>query len=238
MPVRALTIDFWNTMVVARTNGERRQAQRLAHLEDVVLAHQPERTRKEIEDALGEAIRRFQHVWKNDRCTPTTADLIQDVWGRLGLRVDEARHAETVNVFEEGLLYGPPAFVDGLPDTLAWAAHNYRLGIISDTMFSPGRIIRRLLREHNLLHYFEAFVFSDEVGYAKPDVRAFEEAAAALDVRPDQLAHIGDLRRTDVAGAREAGACAILFTGVHTDAEPGPEPDHVLDRWDRLSSML
>jgi putative hydrolase of the HAD superfamily len=238
MPVRALTFDFWNTMVVARANGSRRQAQRQAHLEGVVRAYQPACTSEEVATALNVAVQQFQHVWKEKRCTLSTSDLVHNVWSLLDVQIDETRHAETVNVFEEGLLYGPPAFVEGLPDALAWAAQRYRLGLISDTMFSPGRVIRRLLQEHDLLRYFDAFVFSDEVGYAKPDVRAFEQAAAALDARPGQLAHIGDLRRTDVAGARKAGAQAVLFTGVHTDAEPGPEPDAVLDHWDRLSFLL
>lgn len=238
MALRALTFDFWNTMVVARANGARRQAQRRAHLEGVVRAHQPGCTREDVATALNTAVQQFQRIWKQEQGTLSTSDLVHSVWNLLGVQIDEAQHTETVNVFEEGLLYGPPTFVEGLPATLARAAQRYRLGLISDTMFSPGRVIRRLLQEHDLLQYFDTFVFSDEVGYAKPDVRAFEKAASALGARPDQLAHIGDLRRTDVAGARRAGAQAILFTGVHTDAEPGPEPDAILDHWDRLSFVL
>ena len=48
MAVRALTIDFWNTMVVARTNGRRRQGQRLDYLLGVVRSRRPEVTEETV----------------------------------------------------------------------------------------------------------------------------------------------------------------------------------------------
>jgi FMN phosphatase YigB (HAD superfamily) len=53
----------------------------------------------------------------------------------------------------------------------------------------------------------------------------------------ESIAHIGDLRRTDIAGARGTGAKAILFTGVHEDRQ-GPDPDHHLAAWSHLPSIL
>jgi len=238
MPVRALTIDFWNTMVVSRKNGPRRQAQRIEHLLRVVHAARPDLSEAVIEEAYHEASRRFQATWRTQHTTPTTSELIHGIWQVLNLTVPEHEHGETVRVFEEGILFGPPDLAEGLEEALAWAAENYRLGIISDTMFSPGRVIRRLLARRNLLHFFDAFVFSDETGFSKPDVRAFSQAGTALGVAEHEIAHIGDLRRTDVAGARQAGLKAILFTGIHEDAEATPAPDAVLPHWNTLADVL
>lgn len=237
MPVRALTIDFWNTMVVAHVNGTRRRTERFAHLARTVRRFQPDATDALVQAALQRATDRFDAAWRGRHVTPTTTEIVRDVWQELDLTVPDDDHVETVRVFEEGLLTGPPALVEGLDTTLAWAAERYRLAIISDTMFSPGRVIRRLLDRHGLLPYFDAFVFSDETGFSKPDARAFEQAATALDLTPADLAHIGDLRRTDIRGARGVGAMAVLFTGVHQD-DDGPDPDTVLTRWQDLPDLL
>ena len=238
MAVRALTIDFWNTMVVARTNGRRRQSQRLDYLLGVVQARRPKATEETVREAYRAAARRWDTAWKQQNAMPTASELVRSIWEVLDLDVEEAQHREAVRVIEEGVLFGPPDFAEGLEDALAWAASRYRLGIISDTMFSPGRVIRRLLDRRSVLHYFDAFIFSDETGFSKPDVRAFEQAGTALGVAVSDMAHIGDLRRTDVAGAQTAGLKAILFTGVHEDTDAAPAPDATLTHWRTLPDVL
>ena len=83
-----------------------------------------------------------------------------------------------------------------------------------------------------------AFVFSDEAGFSKPDIRAFEQAGATLGMAKDEIVHIGDLRRTDIAGARNAGLKAVLFTGVREDSDETPEPHAVLSQWQALPEVL
>lgn len=238
MPLRVLTVDFWNTMVVARTGGERRQQQRLDHLLAVVRAVRPEAAEADVRAAYRAAAERYHAAWTGTHTTPACATLVRCIWEALELDVSDADHAEAVRVFEEGLLYGPPDLADGLAEALAHAAERYRLAIISDTMFSPGRVIRRLLDQRGLLRHFDASVFSDETGVAKPDARAFERAAEALGAAPHEIAHIGDLRRTDVAGARRFGARAVLYTGVRPDPDDAPTPDAVLTHWRDLPQVL
>lgn len=238
MPLEALTIDFWNTLVVAHTNGPDRQQQRLDHLLQTARACRPEMTADGVEAAYAEAVRRFNAAWEEEHRTPTTAEIVRCVCEELTLELEAAQHEEAVTVFEEGLLHHPPELAPGVPEALDWAAGRYRLGLISDTMFSPGRVIRLLLEQHDLLRYFDAFVFSDEAGFSKPDVRAFRAAADALGTTPARLAHIGDLRRTDVAGAKKAGATAIQYTGVYEDADTAPLPDLILAHWRALPEGL
>ena len=238
MPIRALTIDFWNTMGVAHAGGARRRQQRLAHLRDVVRACGTACPDDAVHNAYQSAVRRFRSAWHEEHRTPTTAEILQDIWTTLDLSVEDPLHSEAVRVFEDGLLHSPPDTADGLTDALRWAAGHYRLGLISDTMFSPGRVLRRLLDERGLLAYFDACVFSDETGFSKPDPRAFEWAARHLDVAPSELAHIGDLRRTDVAGARGVDARSILYTGVRQDEDETPEPHAVLAAWRDLPDVL
>ena len=43
------------------------------------------------------------------------------------------------------------------------------------------------------------------------------------------VVHVGDLRRTDVAGARAMGMETVRFRGVFDDPGPGDEADYVMD---------
>lgn len=113
--------------------------------------------------------------------------------------------------------------------------------LICDTGFTPARHIRIFLEDHGfeLDHYF----FSDEVGSPKPYRPIFEAALKATGADPSKSVHIGDLRRTDVAGARAAGMATIRFTGVHSDGwqteeSVGDEADVVLNHWSELRNVL
>ena len=58
---------------------------------------------------------------------------------------------------------------------------------------------------------------------------------------PAAMAHIGDLRRTDIAGALGMGMTAVRFRGVIDDPETEENPqegDHVIDRHDQLLDAL
>ena len=66
-----------------------------------------------------------------------------------------------------------------------------------------------------MLAAFEYLFFSNEHGMSKPDVRVFQHTLAALDVRAPEAAHVGDIQRTDIAGAQAAGMAAVHFIGAN-----------------------
>jgi FMN phosphatase YigB (HAD superfamily) len=86
---------------------------------------------------------------------------------------------------------------------------------------------------------FDTWSFSDETGWFKPAAEAFVPALQGLGVEAAETAHVGDSRRTDVAGARSLGMVAVRFTGFH-DRPPdtGPEADHVIDDHRTLPVLL
>ena len=107
---------------------------------------------------------------------------------------------------------------------------------------TPSTILREHLEKHGLLEWFDHWSFSDEVGVYKPDRRIFDHALAGLGgVDPAEAAHIGDLRRTDIAGAKALGITAVRYTGVFDDppAEGLPEADLVVaDHADLATALL
>ncbi len=76
-----------------------------------------------------------------------------------------------------------------------------------------------------MLDLFDHWSFSDDVGYYKPAPEIFEHALAGLGgPAPAQVAHVGDLRRTDVGGAQAMGMIAVRYRGVFDDSDPTTDP--------------
>ena len=101
--------------------------------------------------------------------------------------------------------------------------------------------LRHLLEINGVLEYFDHWSFSDDVGVYKPDPAIFDHALAGLGrIDPADAAHIGDLRRTDVAGARAMGMLALRYRGANDDNDEthGPEADVVVDDHTELIELL
>jgi putative hydrolase of the HAD superfamily len=115
-----------------------------------------------------------------------------------------------------------------------------RLGVVCDSGLMVGRVLRERLRRAGLSDYFEpgAMAFSDEVGVTKPRPEMFRAALDVIGVPPAEAAHIGDLKATDVAGARALGMRSVRFKGFNDDMDEGPEADAVIDNYDQLPEAL
>ena len=117
-------------------------------------------------------------------------------------------------------------------------AERYRLAVVCDTGYSPGRVLREVLERNGMLAYFEYLYFSNEHGMSKPDVRVFRHTLAALDVRAPEAAHVGDIQRTDIAGAQAAGMAAVHFIGANNDDAGHSTADLIVRHFDELPAAL
>lgn len=131
--------------------------------------------------------------------------------------------------------------IDGVAEALA-SLHQLGipLAIVCDVGFTPSSELRRHLQHHGLLGYFDAWAFSDEVGVYKPDKRIFERALDGLgSPDPGRCAHVGDRRRTDVAGAQAIGMRAVRLAAVfEDDPDQGPSGDAVIGSYEDLLPAL
>ncbi|XP_060177399.1 uncharacterized protein LOC132607448 isoform X1 [Lycium barbarum] len=71
--------------------------------------------------------------------------------------------------------------------------------------------LRPVLRALNCDHWFDAVAVSAEVEAEKPNPTIFLKACELLGVNPDDAVHVGDDRRNDIWGARDAGCDAWLW---------------------------
>lgn len=223
--LRAVTFDFWNTLFEPRAGALDQRAQAAAGFLDGLGFEIPPAA---VAAALQEAGRLHTEAWRRGEQYGTPF-LVREIDSRLGLGLDRVRRERFREVLEDPGL-GPLEPVAGAVEAVArLAAAGLRLGIVSDTGWSPGRRLRGLLARSGMLCHFvgDALSFSDEVGVPKPHARIFWRSLDALRVEPGEAAHVGDLRFTDVAGARAIGMRAIRFSGVVDDPEEGPEADAV-----------
>jgi putative hydrolase of the HAD superfamily len=113
--------------------------------------------------------------------------------------------------------------------------------LICDTGFTPADKVRGYLSEHGI--ELDNYFFSDEVGAPKPYPKIFEAALETLGVEASRAVHIGDLKRTDIAGARNVGMASIRYAGSHDNGwegveSEGDEADAVLKSWAELPPLI
>jgi putative hydrolase of the HAD superfamily len=235
MPIEAVTFDFWNTIAVEPVPGSMRDARHAAVLETLE-AHGVEMDGVELAGHVAEVIRSREQSWA-EGVHVSPAEGARRLVEALEL---EAEVAEAVaGAF---LAVGRGADLGLAPDigpTLErLRADGLRLGIVCDAGFTGGAILRDFLASEGLLQHFSGWGFSDEVGAYKPDPRIFEAALAMLAAEPADAVHIGDLRRTDIAGAQALGMRSIRYRGLADDPDPGPEADFVLDDHRDLPELI
>ncbi|CAH9096740.1 unnamed protein product [Cuscuta epithymum] len=65
--------------------------------------------------------------------------------------------------------------------------------------------LRKLLKDLNVVHLFDAVIVSAEVGYEKPDAKIFQAALDQICVETTKAVHVGDDAKADKEGANAAG---------------------------------
>lgn len=141
----------------------------------------------------------------------------------LPARVSGQALGALVEAYGRPALLAPPRVDEGaLPALRTLCARGYTLAVVSNTMRTPGAILRRLLDRYGLLGCFTHTTFSDEVGVRKPAPAIFALALEAVGGEPATAVHVGDDPVLDVQGARAAGMRVIQVTSA---ARPEPAPD-------------
>jgi putative hydrolase of the HAD superfamily len=115
-------------------------------------------------------------------------------------------------VFLAPILNDPPALTEGAKKTIDYVrAEGYKIGLICNTGRTPGRIIRELLKNLDMIEHFGALTFSNELRIRKPDPRIFLHTLNELKSDPANSMHVGDELKSDVLGARITGVISVHF---------------------------
>jgi putative hydrolase of the HAD superfamily len=225
----AITFDYWNTLVrddAGQLRGLRMDAW-LGLLEEAGIPVE----RTALDQLFDSSWQTFNEAWRANRqlLAPQAAATIL---AGLGHDLPGSLRAELIDAFVGAGRDAQLQLTDGIGDVLAALDDaGVRIGIICDVGMTGSLHLRHHLERHGVLRHFDHWSFSDEVGWYKPARPIFEHALEGLG-RPDpaRTAHVGDLRATDVAGARAMGLRSVRYAGVYDDpaADGLPEADHVI----------
>ena len=233
----AVTFDCWNTLL---QEDDWREAHH-RRVDAVLHAARESGARVEPERAMAA----FDRAWQRhvDLWIEGVASGARQVAGWAMEELGALTHGPTFELLVAHLEHASHSSrvvpVPGAVETVErLVARGVPCALICDTGLTPGRVVREHLGRLGMIPGLAAQLFSDEVGVPKPNPRIFHAALAALAVEPTGTFHVGDLRRTDVAGARRVGMGSIRLSAAHDDASALPEADHVAASHAELREIL
>jgi HAD superfamily hydrolase (TIGR01509 family) len=138
---------------------------------------------------------------------------VEDPDGFMEREHDAWRHAYAV-------LASAPALLESL------SRHDLKTGLVANAWPDPGRLLRSDVEAVGLAPFFDAMVFSDEVGVRKPDSAIFLRACGEVGVEPSAALFVGDNRVADVQGAASVGMQTVQALWFRADDNPEIKPDY------------
>ena len=229
--IRAVTFDFWSTLVDGLITPER-AVQRMSRLHRAIVGAGHTCTRDELQAAFERGMRRISEE---------TQETLRDVGppGRWAIVATELGISEGMipydiveQAYDDITLNPPPAPMPHVREAIRPLKEaGYRLGVICNTGMAGGRVLREVLRGHGLLQYFDVTVFSNELGVSKPHLEIFQHALSQLgEEDPCRVLHVGDMEELDVEGAIGAGLHAALYA-PDAEGDPATEAEVVVRDW-------
>lgn len=197
-----MTFDLWGTLLL--NSGE--YARRLRKKREELLhdAVKGEISREALVEALEQSWAEIQSLRSTLRDVPTS-EQVRTLQKHLPVDVDDA---VLVTPYTEAVLCMPPTLNPHAKNVLTHL--KTKIGLISNTGRTPGRVLRPVLSDLGILEFFDVTLFSNEVGYLKPHPEIFNQASQRLGVPLSEMLHVGDDVETDIKGGRAVGMHTLL----------------------------
>ncbi len=243
--IKAITFDLWDTIFIDDSDESKRKAAgRLSKKEErrqlvFEYANKHKIVTKELVDIIYKTVdTSFNKVWHEQFVTWEIGERLEIIFKGLNVELSLDEMAEITKLHEEMELEFRPDFIYGIGDVLKELSKNYKIGVISDAIVSPGSVLRELLKGEDLLQYFEYFVFSDEIGNSKPMPIVFESVFKKFNLEPHELVHIGDREHNDILGPIAVGAHALLCTAAIDRDSKNTKADGVFSDYKNLPQLI
>ncbi|MCW4026178.1 MAG: HAD family hydrolase [Candidatus Bathyarchaeota archaeon] len=233
--ISLVTFDFWNTLFSDMDYTD----SRVQYLSDTLGERGLSRDYEKIKGAYLRSHEYAHRVGVNENHRYVTCwERVGRILGEMRVELPRKPRQSIVKKFEETVLEDPPSLVEDAREVLQELSSEYKMGIICDTGFTPGRVLRIVLEGADILGFFGCTVFSDEVGYNKPHRIMFETALKVLGGKPSEGLHIGDLLQTDVAGAKAVGMKAVWLNKERSQKSIPYAPNFQISKLTHLPDIL
>jgi putative hydrolase of the HAD superfamily len=243
--IKAITFDLWDTVFIDDTDEPKRKAagraSKKVERRELVKRFVDKHTKvsQEVVNAVYDTQdAAFRKTWHDQHVTWSVRERMEIILKGLNVALTEDELNELVLLHEEMELEFRPDFIPGVHDALKALSKKYKLGVISDAIFSPGRSLRTLLEDEGLLQYFSVFVFSDEVGCSKPHECVFKAAKKGLNVEYNEIVHIGDREHNDILGPEKMGMKSILCLAAIDRGSDPQRADAFFKNYNELPAII
>jgi putative hydrolase of the HAD superfamily len=241
--IRAVTLDCWGTLLIdGPASDDRYRRQRLSGIRSILARNGFAAGPTELDRAYAESGRWLARRWQYRRDAPVGEHvnaLLRALDRELPAHLSSEAIVELVGAYANPALQVPPALDEGAGLALmALAARGLVLGLVSNTMRTPGVVLRRVFDKAGVLAPFTVLTFSDECGIRKPDPEIFRLTLRALGVSAEHAVHVGDDPVLDVEGARDAGMRGVIQIAADLRATGAAKPDAVIRSLAELPAAL
>jgi putative hydrolase of the HAD superfamily len=210
-PIDTITFDVWNTLLVHEFYDDRVKHARIGRIGKALSEAGLCISNDDLLKAYEYTEARLASLWRQERDVGPEGHVAMFLDG-LGLDANDRNKDIIREPYTRALLDFEPSLVEGAGEVLACLKEKgYKIGLISNTGRTPGETIKLVLQGRGIYGFFDSMVFSNEVGYVKPNRRIFERALEGLGSSAESTAHVGDSMLLDVYGSRTAGMRSILF---------------------------
>jgi len=182
-----------------------------------------------LERAYEDSASFLGRLWSQNKDVPVVEHvraILAAVDAGLPARVPADTMTALVDAYAGPALLVPPSVDPGARVALArLESEGVALALLSNTMRTPGVVLRQVLERLGVGGFFAHTTFSDEIGVRKPDPEIFALTLRALQVDAAEAVHVGDDPILDVLGARRAGLRVIQVTSASLKSLGAQRPD-------------
>jgi putative hydrolase of the HAD superfamily len=240
MKIRAVLIDCWLTLIdFGEGVHEKLTSMRAKKYKEVLGRHGFSVTSEKIRQAINKTRQECDRIRISEKTEVGSEQIIKILLSKLG--VDEGRESifhDILEIYDNSLFLIDLKVREYSHELLTYLKDKgYKIGLVSNT--SHGHVLRKILQKFGLYQYFDTMVFSDELGFRKPQPHIFNETLRLLDVKPNEAIHIGDYPELDVVGAKAANI-RVIYLKLSNEPYPTglPKPDATVTSLREVPSIL
>lgn len=213
-PYKHFSFDLWLTLIKSNPLFKQKRTQLLIDYFAIKLEFE-----KVIE------IIRYYDVLSNKICERTGKHIGKEeiyflILNKIGVDIEQINKKALTEFYNETeklfMAYKPQLIYPNIHRLFKEIAIKEKtISILSNTAFIEGTMLRWLLEHYELSDYFSFQLYSDEIGFSKPNQQVFDMVFKKVnDMKPisrGEIVHIGDNKTADFSGATKAGLQSILI---------------------------
>ena len=231
--IKVITFDLWNTLFVNKSYFDERFMFFSYFLEKKKITISSNVIKNAFDLSFYLPERNYEknsHIYTEDR--------ISKMLNILKINLVKEEEKEIRDRFEEEMLCDPPLLKTGVKNTLQELCSDYKIGLISNTGITPGRVISKVFQKYDIARFFQVKIFSDEIGFYKPHPILFKTVLDRFDCTPQSIVHVGDKLETDIKGAKDCGIFAIWFNEFHSPQSDNFNPDYEIHKISEVPNII